>query len=225
MPTTVALGAKAWKKMELDFSRQHIPELIVLDLDATLWFPELFQLNQKRTPRARKDIHLFPDIHQILQMILALEEDDSNNKNITDPYDNIIRQSQPKWAVASRAQNKDWALELLADFRVTQNDKRDTRTLIPDIFDPRHIEIQGGSKKRHFQILRDKTNIPYHKMIFFDDWDVNLQEVSQLGVLSCHCPDGLTLDIFHSGLRRYHELKEGETDGDEASYNWMGYVI
>lgn len=214
--------------MKLDFSYQHIPELIVLDLDNTLWTPELYQLNQKRAPQARKDIHLFPDIHQILHMILALEEDDSNKQNNTNTYydnNSNIKQSQPKWAVASRAQNKDWALELLADFRVTQNDKRGTRTLIPDIFDPHHIEIQGGSKKRHFQILRDKTNIPYHKMIFYDDWDVNLQEVSQLGVLSCHCPEGLTLDIFLSSLRRYHELKEGETDDDETSYNWMGYVI
>ena len=69
------------------------------------------------------------------------------------------------------------------------------------------------------QELRAKTKIPYHKMIFFYDWDVNLQEVSQLGVLSCHCPNGLTLDIFHSSFQSYHQLKE---DDEEA---WMGYVI
>ena len=126
--------------------------------------------------------------------------------------------------MASRAQNKEWALELLADFRVAHDNKKDTRTLLPDIFHPDHIEIQGGSKKRHFQALRETTNIAYHNMIFYDDWDVNLHEVSQLGVLSCHCPEGLTLDIFQASLRRYHELKEGEIE-DEENYNWMGYVI
>ena len=67
------------------------------------------------------------------------------------------------------------------------------------------------------------SGVPYHKMIFFDDWIVNLQEVSQLGVLGCHCPNGMTLEIFRRGLDHYHDLKTQQDDDPDSV--WMGYVI
>jgi len=212
MPSNRSCGsifpAKAWKKMEFA-SDQRLPVLIVLDLDNTLWTPELYQLNQRRTPQARKDIQLFPDMPRIFRTV---EQATTTGR------------SAPKWAVASRAQNKEWALELHSQFQVDYGNKKDTRTLLPDIFDPKHIEIQGGTKKRHFQALRECTNVPYHNMIFYDDWDVNLHEVSQLGVLCCHCPNGMTLDIFQTSLQRFHELKDGNSDQNDGC-NWMGYII
>ena len=173
------------------------PDLIVMDLDNTLWTPELYQLNQKKIPRAKKDINLFADVPTIFQMTLAADFSDN----------------PPKLAVASRAQNEDWALQLLQDFRISKKGKT-----LYDIFHP-HVEIRPGTKKQHFQALREVTGVPYKNMIFFDDWEVNLEEVSQLGVLGCRCPTGLSLDIFQRGLRYYHELKEQDED------SWMGYVV
>jgi magnesium-dependent phosphatase 1 len=131
----------------------HHPELIVMDLDNTLWTPELYQLNPKKTPKAKKDIHLFPDVPAIFQTTLA-----ADYPNSADPDRPVL-----KWAVASRAQNEKWAMQLLQEFRISNKG----RTLY-DVFHP-HIEIQGGTKKHHFQALRKATGVPYKNMIFFDD--------------------------------------------------------
>jgi magnesium-dependent phosphatase-1 len=189
--TTTMLHAKAWKKMRLD-EDHHMPELIVLD-----------QLNPKKTPRAKKDIHLFPEIPLVFRAA-------------TD------HPSPPQWAIASRAQTVDWAWQLLTEFEWDSdpNDHNVPYGCLADYFPPEYIQIYGGSKKRHLQELREVSGIPYHKMVFFDDWTVNLQEVAQLGVLSCHCPNGLNLDIFRSSLKQYHSLKEQYEDN-----NWMGYII
>ena len=58
-------------------------------------------------------------------------------------------------------------------------------------------------------------------MVFFDDdARMNLEEVSQLGVLCCHCPRGMTLDLYRGALIKYDRLKSG---GQERV--WMGYTI
>ncbi|CAB9518152.1 Inherit from virNOG: Magnesium-dependent phosphatase [Seminavis robusta] len=200
-----SLAAKPWKKKRIP-PDQVLPELIVLDLDNCLWTPELYQLNPKKIPQARRDIQLFPEVPLIFQSILELQQ-----QNTDDP-----QPPSTQWAIASRAQNEEWALQLLKDFSISED------LSISDVVPPPNIQIQGGTKKRHFQSLRQSTGVPYHRMMFFDDWVVNLQEVSQLGVLGCHCPHGMTLDIFRHGLNEYHDLKKNQADGDNV---WMGYII
>jgi len=230
-------AGKAWKKeSQLSFlanqeERFFLPELIVLDLDNTLWTPELYQLNPKRgPPKARKDIQLFPDVPLVFQSIQRLRQHHLDDPTATGSV--VV----PKWAVASRAQNEDWALQLLKEFSIpkdsiidnnnnsSKNKKKSNKDaatipLMPDLIDPDLIVIEGGTKKFPLQLLREQTGIPYHKMMFLDDWIVNLEEVAQLGVLSCHCPNGLTWDIFCDSLEYYHALKT--KDGDDA---WVGYV-
>ena len=49
-------------------------------------------------------------------------------------------------------------------------------------------EIYTGSKKAHFQSLREKTGTPFSDAL--GDKRVNVTEVGQLGVVAVYCPGG-----------------------------------
>ena len=62
------------------------------------------------------------------------------------------------------------------------------------------------------------SGIPYEEMLFFDDARGgkfgNCEEVSSLGVLSYHCPDGLTQELWAAGVTAYSSMKAaGEPNG------------
>ena len=42
-------------------------------------------------------------------------------------------------------------------------------------------------------------------MLFFDNERWNIGEVSKLGVVSIHCPDGMTRDIWEEGLVTFRQ--------------------
>merc|ERR1711918_239975 len=77
-----------------------------------------------------------------------------------------------------------------------------------------------GGKKRHFQTLHIESGIPYNEMVFFDDWDLNVREVSQLGVLGIYNPNGLNEEKFHQGLSRYKSkvIEREEAGVEDAEY-------
>ena len=63
-----------------------------------------------------------------------------------------------------------------------------------------HIEIRRGDKRRHFESLQRITQIPYENMLFFDDWDFNIENASILGVKCIHTPNGMTKDAWDEGI-------------------------
>ena len=63
-----------------------------------------------------------------------------------------------------------------------------------------HVEIRPGDKKKHFEMLQRITNIPYDRMLFFDDYDLNIESVGSLGVRCVHTPCGMTTDAWREGL-------------------------
>mmetsp|Transcript_21479 Transcript_21479/g.30359 ORF Transcript_21479/g.30359 Transcript_21479/m.30359 type:complete len:539 (+) Transcript_21479:91-1707(+) len=171
------------------------PKLLVFDLDNTLWTPELYQIRQRQLPQVNEEIWLFEDARAILRHLLHEK-------------DSIWEDTE--LAIASRTHKGDWANKLLKQFNIDGTTLED---MIP------HKEIYKGSKKEHFANLRESTGIPYHEMVFFDDdATMNLGEVSQLGVLCCHCPRGLTTDLFAASMMKYQSLKQEDE-------KWMGYVL
>lgn len=62
-----------------------------------------------------------------------------------------------------------------------------------------HIEIRPGDKRKHFESLQRITNIPYDRMLFFDDYDLNIENVGSLGVRCIHTPNGMTRDAWDEG--------------------------
>ena len=189
---------------------QAMPKLLVFDLDNTLWTPELYQLRKPRNaagPSVDRDIRLFEDARRILDYFAA-----ATTKVAMATPQPIL----PKLAVASRTSRAKWAHQLLDDFKVGGKDEKvPLRELFP------YIEIQTGSKKRHFASLRETAGLTYSEMLFFDDSvSMNLNEISQLGVLCCHTPRGMTMPHFIKALQKYNELKAGKD-----ARHWMGYVL
>ena len=172
-------GSDAEKK-----SRASFPKLIVLDLDNTVWTPELYQLRQlqrrNQFPVAGKDVTLMKGAAELLTKV----------------RDGDYFPSSTKFAVASRTQSGEWANDLLDQFEIR------------DVVD--YVEIFPGNKKRHFENLRRDSGIDYADMLFFDDARDgkygNCVPVSEMGVLSVHCPTGLeTASVWETALDRFEE--------------------
>eukprot|EP00978_Attheya_sp_CCMP212_P005230 scaffold11612_cov39-Attheya_sp.AAC.2 len=178
-----------------------LPRLLVFDLDNTLWTPELYQIRQKGLPKAGKEIWLFEGAQAIVNDLAKHQQ---------------TRWSNVELAIASRTNKGDWAEALLTKFSSACG------TTLAELFP--HREIVQGSKRKHFQNLKRITGIPYDQMVFFDDdARMNLGEISQLGVLCCHCPRGMTADLFRGSLQTYHELKTSSSN-DEPN-PWMGLIL
>jgi len=182
---------------------QALPKLIVLDLDNTVWTPELYQLRLPRSnsPKANRDVSLFPAAVDILAEIAEGEKWEANGTRV---------------AIASRTHKTGWAMSLLQQFEVIPG--MTIHGLVCGRGGPNLIEIQTGSKIEHFKRLRQNSGIEYSDMIFFDDalggrWG-NCEPVArELGVISAHCPNGLTEGIWEDGLAAFADAKaSGDPD-------------
>ena len=171
-----------------------LPSVIVFDLDNTLWTPELYQLY--KTPIANRNIELFPGALEVLQCLHELQATSS---------------SCPLLAIASRATENDWAQSLLDQFPIagagTANAVRMRQLFRDDL-----IYIECRSKRWHFREIQSACgNVPFSEMVFFDDdMYLNLDEISGIGVLSCHTPRGLTVDLFRETMIKYSELRDNQ---------------
>ena len=60
--------------------------------------------------------------------------------------------------------------------------------------------------QEHFRRLASAyPEIRLQDMLFFDNERWNIGEVSKLGVVSIHCPDGMTREIWEEGLVTFRE--------------------
>ena len=146
-------------------------ELIVFDLDFTLWnaggtwcdhLTPPFQYCQGRVvDQYDAQVTLYPDVIRILDW---------------------CQTHGLSMGLASRTYEPTWAKNLL------------------DLFDIRdrfqYEEIYPGDKDRHFKSLRKQTGFSYDQMVFFDDELRNIRDVAQLGVQAVHVEDGVTWDVF-----------------------------
>lgn len=186
------------RSSSVQLSASSVPSLVVFDLDNTVWTPELYTLRklerQNIQPRAHQDVKLFPATKKIIDV---LRTDD--------------RFAKTKFAVASRTKSVEWAHDLLKQFGLT------------DFFD--YIEIFPGDKSTHFRNLQSQSGVDYKDMIFFDDARDgrygNCVPVSELGVLSVHCPNGLDFEQWEKSLE-YYEDRASSSAG--AIVEWDGKI-
>lgn len=73
-----------------------------------------------------------------------------------------------------------------------------------------YIEIFPGNKKQHFDNIRQASGFRFEDMLFFDDARDgkygNCEPVSEMGVLSVHCPNGLHDEsVFTNALESYKQ--------------------
>lgn len=156
------------------------PELIVFDLDFTLWdcggtwcdcLTPPFRLERGRVfDRDGRHIRLYEDVMLVL--------------------DWTARSDVPT-ALASRTEQPAWARELVDLLGIA------------DRF--AFAEIYPSSKLKHFRALHAASGVAHENMLFFDDEHRNIREVSELGVTCVSVDTGMTLQLFETGLRRYRQ--------------------
>ena len=69
------------------------------------------------------------------------------------------------------------------------------------------VEIFPGTKRKHFEALRNKSGVPFSQMLFFDNERINVEEVGQLGVTSIYCPGGMSQGAWEKGWRLTPETR------------------
>ncbi len=150
-------------------------ELIVFDLDFTLWnaagtwcdhtYPPFKKSGEAVLDSRGGRIALYPEVREILRLLHAQER---------------------SLAIASRTHEPAWALRLLELFGIDHYFSM--------------CEIYPGSKTQHFQRLRNRTGVDYERMLFFDDEHRNVEEVSALGVCARLVEEGMTMQDLRSVL-------------------------
>ncbi|XP_078607531.1 magnesium-dependent phosphatase 1-like [Branchiostoma floridae x Branchiostoma japonicum] len=153
------------------------PELVVFDVDFTLW---PFWVDTHVSPPFKKTSagRVVDRYNYVLQ----------GYEDVPEILDWMSRQGYTM-AVASRT---DAPQDMRAALKLLDWDKYFT-----------YKEIYPGSKTHHFQRFHEQSGVPYSKMIFFDDEERNIYDLSRIGVLSILVSRGLTTQVLKDGLEQF----------------------
>lgn len=187
-------------------------QLVVFDLDYTIWQPEMYQLDgppklssidefqqrKKKSCTASLSNTIFPnkiitDRHGTTPITIfdgasyALSE--INRMNNKDHSQRI------QVGISSRTDEPHWARQIMQWLTVA-----DGTPLSHCFTDTTLIEISYNDKAKHFESLARKTGIPYVNMAFFDNEYSNIQSVQRLGVKCYHTPNGMTREDWNNCL-------------------------
>lgn len=150
------------------------PELIVFDLDFTLWDCGGLWVDCVRYP-FREDANRILDrdgrVMRLYEEVPAILDE--------------VEEAGISMALASRSEQPGWARDLLDLMGIRSR------------FD--HEQIFPGSKVAHFSRLAEDTGIPFERMMFFDDEHRNIVEVGELGVHCIEVRSGLDRSTFEQG--------------------------
>ena len=172
-----------------------VPRLIIFDLDACLWSPEMFELDGAPTAydatlggvKAGTDVvRLFPGALAVLRTIIADKE----------------RFADTRVAVASSTTRPAFAHTCLDELVVDQRTRTKLATLVA------FRQIYPGSKgSEHVPELARESGVPYEECLFFDDctYGDNCADVASkcVGTLAVRTPHGLTEELFERGLSAF----------------------
>eukprot|EP00931_Biecheleriopsis_adriatica_P053372 TRINITY_DN31229_c0_g2_i1.p1 TRINITY_DN31229_c0_g2~~TRINITY_DN31229_c0_g2_i1.p1 ORF type:complete len:180 (-),score=30.50 TRINITY_DN31229_c0_g2_i1:268-807(-) len=173
-------------------AKSSLPKLVVFDLDACCWYPEMYMLGRgapfTATPNpcvlktdGGEEVSLLGDVHNIWkQLHFSAEFADT------------------KVGVASKCDIPEWGRECLQKFIV-----QDGVSMWDIAGGGALVEIAFSNKQEHIKRLKAKTGIDFHDMLFFDDQHGNIRNVAALGVTSVLTPDGVTADAWAEGLRQH----------------------
>lgn len=146
-------------------------KLIVFDLDFTLWNAGGTWCDHTNPPFRKVNEHVEDSLGRQITLYPEVRKILEKLRN-----DSILM------AIASRTGEPSWAKQLLELFK------------IDDYFT--YKEIYPGSKVKHFNRLKNASNIQFEDMIFFDDEMRNISEVGALGVEAVYVKNGVNWEVF-----------------------------
>ena len=212
-----------------------LPKLVVFDLDDTVWFPELYMMNGapwsvdelgRVTDVSGEELRIYPAAREAIAMLSTHEACKETKVAVASrtnraqwayaamelhaPTSRYARAFSPNASSDASSDASSSGTTLLTISPSKKTPSRRVKLAPPKTKTLREVvgdlaEIYTGSKKAHFQKLREKTGTPYSDMLFFDNERVNVTEVGQLGVCSVYCPGGMSQGAWEEGLRTFAE--------------------
>ena len=166
------------------------PKLVVFDLDFTVWYPEMYEMDGapfkrckktgKVTDRSNEQVQMFDDMHSILRSLQT---------------ESLFAETQV--AVASRTTYPEWAKTCMRLLHIDELEQVSLDTVVD------YHAIYPRNKKVHFRELQEKSGIPFEDMLFFDNERYNITDVSELGVTCVYCPNGMSTKHWEDGLKQH----------------------
>ncbi|KAH9593212.1 Magnesium-dependent phosphatase-1 [Trypanosoma melophagium] len=194
-----------------------VPRVIVLDLDGTLWSPEMYQLwggggSPFRLDTSDKGTNSSP------HSSAAIDKAGTKVRLIGESR-NVLQQllTDPKWrntylAVSSTCDEPRWAMELLQLFKFTDRDGKQVPmlSLFGDL-----LEIYSANKAQHHRTILKKVQKldpsikdDFSQFVFYDNQTNNIENVRKIGVSSVYCPSGLVGGVFERGIHEWREKQK-----------------
>ncbi|CAJ1416608.1 unnamed protein product [Effrenium voratum] len=174
-----------------------VPKLVVFDLDACCWYPEMYMLRRGAALRRSPDPNVLKTSGNEAVRLLG------NVRHIWKELHGSSIFSGTRVAVASRCDEPAWGRECLQKFMVEEG------VSMWEVAENGHlVEIFKSSKQEHFRRLAAKTGVAFEDMLFFDDDPYNIQDVSRLGVTCVETPDGVTAESWEEGLRLHEKRSQ-----------------
>ena len=199
----------------VDDEASPVPGLVVFDLDACLWLPEMYQLDappsgwdeQAAGVRAGKQVRcrLHPTFCPSLLHFTA-----SPPLQVVRLFHGALHAfkvlaEEPGFrdtrvAFASSTTRPSFADAVMQAYRLPDGSVLASRVTVAEMYPIHH-------KKAHFAKIREKTGVQFNRMLFFDDcnWSDNVGEVMAAcpGVVGMRTPDGMTVAKWEAGLRAF----------------------
>ena len=189
-----------------------VPKVVVFDLDATIWHPEVYTLrppagsDESWRPRLGVDVEVFEGAQSVLEEIATTR----------------MREGM-RVAIASRSSRPEYSRCLLE--QVVTSDGRSLASLCG----AGGVQVYKGDKQTHLRKIAKSYGCAFEDMAFFDDARDgkfgNCARVAELGCLSTHTPRGLDGERWSACLAAYASGTRGAivdapappTRGDEAT--------
>lgn len=197
MPRAKAKRSSASTRDGVSQDWQHIPRLVVFDLDFTLWFPEMYELDGSPfrknastgvvTDRSGEEVQFFPAVRSVMDTLV----NDERFKNTTEI------------AMASRTTEPQWAKTCM---RLMDLDLSSRKVSLQSVVD--YEAIYPRNKRVHFEQLKKDSGVEYEDMLFFDNEYSNIVDVGRLGVVCAYCPRGLSEGSWLQGMEAFQEAKK-----------------
>lgn len=178
-------------------TKMALPKVVALDLDGTVWCPDMYMLWGGGSP---------------------FRVDGDGTRSLTDCRGQKVElmgiageiiydvKNDPTWAAngtklawCSTTDEPSWAQECLRKFKASPGGSAGPKVPLKDLADSEQI-YKAPTKREHFKRLKKELGVPFEEMIFFDNQRDNIEDVTPLGVHCVYCPHGLTRTIWEQGL-------------------------